>query len=59
MWDIMEFEIIKVRGLISEDEELIGRIFPISIDGSEVADYQLIKFDTPYAFLRKISDEEE
>ena len=55
----MEFEIIKVRGLISEDEELIGRIFPISIDGSEVAEYQLIKFDTPYAFLRKISDEEE
>ncbi len=55
----MGFEIIKVRGLLTEDEELIGRIFPISIDGNEVSDYQLVKFDTPYAFLRKISDEEE
>ena len=59
MWDNMGFEIIKVRGLLAEDEKLIGRIFPISIDGSEVADYQLMKFDTPYAFLRKVSDEEE
>lgn len=59
MWDNMGFEIIKVRGLISEDDELIGRVFPISIDGNEVADYQLIKFDTPYAFLRKVEDEEE
>ncbi len=59
MWDNMGFEIIKVRGLLAEDEELIGRIFPISIDGSEVANYQLMKFDTPYAFLRKVSDEEE
>ncbi|MBT4113789.1 MAG: hypothetical protein HOE36_07390 [Flavobacteriaceae bacterium] len=55
----MGFEIIKVRGLLAEDDELIGRIFPISIDGNEVSDYQLIKFDSPYALLKKISDEEE
>jgi len=55
----MSFEIIKVKGLLAEDEELIGRIFPIKIDGSEVADYRVLKFDSPYAFLRKVSDEEE
>jgi len=57
--DNMVLDIIKVRGLLAEDDELIGRIFPISIDGSEVADYQVIKFDTPYAFLKRIHNEEE
>ncbi len=56
---MMVHEVIKVRGLLAEDERMIGRILPISIDGNEVADYRVIKFDTPYAFLKKVATEEE
>ena len=55
----MSFETIRVKDLFEENDELIGRIFPISIDKSHVANYKLLGFDTPYAILEKILDEEE
>tara|TARA_R110000782_G_scaffold177422_3_gene268372 strand:+ start:116 stop:283 length:168 start_codon:yes stop_codon:yes gene_type:complete len=55
----MSFETIKVKDLFEENDELIGRIFPISLDKGSVSNYKLLGFDTPYAILEKIFDEEE
>jgi hypothetical protein len=38
----MSFETIKVKDLFEEDDELIGRIFPISIDKGSVSNYKYI-----------------